>query len=53
MTCPGRNFTILRIETDQGLVGYGDGTLNGRELPVASSGLHGPPDVSPVGMAAA
>jgi len=36
VTCPGRNFVILKIETDQGVVGYGDGTLNGRELPVAS-----------------
>ena len=36
VTSPGRNFTIVKIETDQGVVGYGDGTLNGRELPVAS-----------------
>ena len=33
---PGRNFVTLRIETDEGLVGYGDATLNGRELAVAS-----------------
>jgi mannonate dehydratase len=33
---PGRNFVTLRITTDDGLVGYGDATLNGRELAVAS-----------------
>jgi mannonate dehydratase len=34
--CPGRNFVTLRIETDQGLTGLGDATLNGRELAVVS-----------------
>ena len=24
--CPGRNFVTLKIETDQGLTGLGDGT---------------------------
>ncbi|WP_337880786.1 D-mannonate dehydratase ManD [Rheinheimera sp.] len=33
---PGRNFVTLIIETDQGLTGIGDATLNGRELAVAS-----------------
>ena len=33
---PGRNFVTLKIETDQGLSGIGDATLNGRELAVAS-----------------
>ncbi len=33
---PGRNFVTLKIETDQGLTGLGDATLNGRELAVAS-----------------
>jgi mannonate dehydratase len=33
---PGRNFVTLKIETDEGLVGLGDATLNGRELAVAS-----------------
>ncbi|WP_277065941.1 hypothetical protein [Propionibacterium acidifaciens] len=33
---PGRAFCTVRIATDDGLVGYGDGTLNGRELAVAS-----------------
>jgi len=36
ITCPGRNFVTLRIETDEGLSGLGDATLNGRELAVAS-----------------
>ena len=34
--CPGRNFVTLKIETDQGLTGIGDATLNGRELAVAA-----------------
>lgn len=33
---PGRNFVTLKIETDQGLTGIGDATLNGRELAVVS-----------------
>src|ERR1700756_584399 len=36
VTCPGRNFVTLKIETDQGVHGIGDATLNGRELAVAS-----------------
>ena len=36
VTCPGRNFVTLKIETDEGLHGVGDATLNGRELAVAS-----------------
>src|ERR1044072_9987848 len=35
-TSPGRNFVTLKIETDQGVYGIGDATLNGRELAVAS-----------------
>jgi mannonate dehydratase len=34
--CPGRNFVTLKIETEDGLHGLGDATLNGRELAVAS-----------------
>lgn len=34
VTCPGRNFLTVKIETDQGVYGIGDGTLNGRELAV-------------------
>src|SRR6476646_2732064 len=34
--CPGRNFVTLKIYTDSGVYGVGDGTLNGRELAVAS-----------------
>lgn len=36
VTCPGRNFVTLKIETDQGVHGVGDATLNGRELAVVS-----------------
>ncbi|MBX6371074.1 MAG: D-galactonate dehydratase family protein [Acidothermus sp.] len=36
VTCPGRNFVTLRLETSDGLTGVGDGTLNGRELAVAT-----------------
>jgi mannonate dehydratase len=36
VTSPGRNFVTLKIETDEGIYGLGDGTLNGRELAVAS-----------------
>ncbi|CTQ49233.1 D-mannonate dehydratase ManD [Jannaschia donghaensis] len=28
---PGKNYVTLRLETDQGIVGLGDGTLNNRE----------------------
>ena len=34
--CPGRNFVTLKIETDEGLHGVGDATVNGRELAVVS-----------------
>ncbi len=33
---PGRNFVTLKLETDAGITGLGDATLNGRELAVAS-----------------
>ena len=36
VTSPGRNFVTLKLTTEDGLVGLGDGTLNGRELAVAS-----------------
>jgi mannonate dehydratase len=36
VTCPGRNFVTLKVETDEGLTGLGDATLNGRELAVAA-----------------
>jgi mannonate dehydratase len=36
VTCPGRNFVTLKIETRSGVYGLGDATLNGRELAVAS-----------------
>lgn len=34
--CPGRNFVTLKLITEDGVYGLGDGTLNGRELSVAS-----------------
>src|SRR4051812_11197931 len=36
ITCPGRNFVTLVIETSDGVRGVGDATLNGRELAVAA-----------------
>ncbi|MDQ4502536.1 D-mannonate dehydratase ManD [Sinomonas sp. ASV322] len=36
ITSPSRNFVTLKITTDDGIVGWGDATLNGRELSVAS-----------------
>src|SRR5258705_7669251 len=33
---PGRNFVTLRLSTEDGVVGLGDATVNGRELSVAS-----------------
>jgi mannonate dehydratase len=36
VTSPGRNFVTLKITTSDGVVGWGDATLNGRELAVAS-----------------
>lgn len=36
VTCPGRNYVLLKLETDQGIYGVGDATLNGRELAVAT-----------------
>ena len=33
---PGRNFVTVKLETEDGLSGLGDATLNGRELAVAS-----------------
>ncbi|GAA0315771.1 D-galactonate dehydratase family protein [Actinoallomurus spadix] len=34
VTAPGRNYVTLKLTTDEGVVGYGDATLNGRELAV-------------------
>lgn len=36
VTSPGRNFVTLKIETDQGVHGIGDATLNGREKAVVA-----------------
>ncbi|TDP88651.1 D-mannonate dehydratase [Halanaerobium saccharolyticum] len=37
VTSPGRNYVVVKIETDSGIYGYGDATLNGRELAVAEA----------------
>jgi mannonate dehydratase len=34
VTSPGRNFVTLRVVTEDGVTGWGDATLNGRELAV-------------------
>jgi mannonate dehydratase len=37
ITCsPGRNFVTLKLQTQDGVYGLGDATVNGRELAVAS-----------------
>jgi mannonate dehydratase len=36
VTSPGRNYVLLKITTEDGVVGWGDATLNGRELAVAA-----------------
>lgn len=36
VTSPDRNFVTLRLETEDGLSGLGDATLNGRELAVVA-----------------
>jgi mannonate dehydratase len=36
VTSPGRNYVTVKITTTDGIVGWGDATLNGRELAVAS-----------------
>jgi len=36
LTSPGRNYVTLKVTTDDGVVGWGDATVNGRELAVAS-----------------
>jgi L-alanine-DL-glutamate epimerase-like enolase superfamily enzyme len=33
---PGRNFVTVKIDTDEGITGIGDATLNGRELAVVA-----------------
>ncbi len=36
LTSPGRNYLIVKVTTENGITGYGDATLNGRELAVQS-----------------
>lgn len=40
LTCPGRNYTLVKIMTDSGVTGVGDGTLNGSEAVVAQMLTH-------------
>lgn len=40
LTCPGRNYLIVKIKTVTGLVGWGDATLNGREKAVEAALEH-------------
>ncbi len=37
LASPGRNFVTLKLTTADGLVGFGDATVNGRELAVATN----------------
>jgi mannonate dehydratase len=37
VTCPGRNYVVVKIMTDEGIYGVGEGTLNGSELAVAQA----------------
>lgn len=36
VTSPSRNYVTLKITTSDGIIGWGDATVNGRELSVAS-----------------
>ncbi len=36
VTSPSRNFVTLKLTTDEGVIGLGDATVNGRELAVAA-----------------
>ena len=36
VTSPGRNYVAVKITTADGLNGWGDATLNGRDLAVAA-----------------
>jgi mannonate dehydratase len=40
LTCPGRNYVVVRIEAADGTVGWGDATLNGRERAVEAALEH-------------
>ena len=36
VACPARNFVTVKVITEDGIIGWGDGTLNGREMAVAA-----------------
>lgn len=37
VSCPARNFVTVKIITEDGTIGWGDATLNGREMAVVAS----------------
>ena len=40
VTSPGRNHVVVKVLTDEGVHGVGEGTLNGSELAVAEALRH-------------
>ncbi len=40
VTSPGRNYVVVKVITDEGVYGVGEGTLNGSELSVAETIRH-------------
>ena len=52
VTCPGRNFVTLKIETDEGVTGIGDATLNGRCTTTTAATRPSPPSSSMTATAA-
>ena len=36
VACPARNFVTIKITTEDGIIGWGDATLNGREMAVVA-----------------
>lgn len=40
VTSPGRNYVVVKVLTDEGVHGVGEGTLNGSELAVAEALRH-------------
>lgn len=36
VSCPARNFVTVKITTEDEIIGWGDATLNGREMAVVT-----------------
>ena len=36
LACPARNFVTVKVITEDGIIGWGDATLNGREMAVVA-----------------